>query len=99
LREVLGSYIQELKATRDMSAKQLQASKARVTGLEKDLETARQSIKIIDNELTGLKAKANRDDRVRLLKAQLFELNALINLEKEKSRYETELKATQAAVV
>jgi hypothetical protein len=32
------------------------------------------------------------------LKAQLFELNALINLEKEKSRYETELKATQAAV-
>jgi hypothetical protein len=88
---VSGSYIQELKATRDTSAKQLQASKARVTGLEKDLETARQSIKI-------MKAKANGDERVRLLKAQLFELNALINLEKEKSRYETELKATQAAV-
>jgi chromosome segregation ATPase len=91
LREVSGSYIQELKATIDMSAKQLQASRARVTGLEKDLETARQSIKII-------KAEANGDKRVRLLKAQLFELNALINLEKEKSRYKTELKATQAAV-
>lgn len=35
-----------------MFAKQLQASKARVTSLGKDLETARQSIKIINNELT-----------------------------------------------
>jgi hypothetical protein len=55
-------------------------------------------MKIIDDELTGLKAEANGDERVRLLKAQLFELNALINLEKEKLRYETELKSTQAAV-
>ena len=52
-----------------MSEKQLQALKARVIGLEKDLETARQSMKIMDDELIGLKAKANRDERVRLLKA------------------------------
>jgi hypothetical protein len=66
---VLGLYIQELKAVRDMSKKQLEASKARVRGLEKDLEMARHNTKIIDNELTGLKAKANGDERVRLLKA------------------------------
>jgi len=69
LREVSGLYIRELKATRDMSEKQLEASKARVRGLEKDLETARQSTKIMDDELTGLKAEANGDERVRLLKA------------------------------
>jgi chromosome segregation ATPase len=98
IEEELNKTQSDLKATRDMSKQQLQASKARVTGLEKDLETARQSIKIINDELTSLKAEANGDERVRLLKAQLFELNALINLEKEKSRYKTELKATQAAV-
>jgi len=66
---VLGLYIQELKATRDMFAKQLQALKAQVTSLKKDLEIVRQSIKIINNKLTSLKAKANKDNRVKLLKA------------------------------
>jgi hypothetical protein len=53
-----------------MYEKQLEASKGRVTGLEKDLETAQQSARTIGEELRGLKAKVNEGDkRVRQLKA------------------------------
>jgi len=99
LRQLSSSYIQDLKTARDTSGKQLEASKARVTGLEIDLETARQSARTMEEELRVLKAEANEgDERVRRLKAQLLQVNRLIDLEREKSRHETELEATQAAV-
>lgn len=70
-----------------------------MTGLETDLETAQRSARAMEEELRGLKAEANEgDERVRRLKAQLLQVNRLIDLEKEKSRRETELEATQAAV-
>jgi hypothetical protein len=62
-----------------------------VTGLEKDLEVARQSVKERERELANLKLEINNEDeRIRLLKAQLFETNRLIQLEKEKEKLEAE---------
>jgi chromosome segregation ATPase len=59
--------------------KRLETSKSQVTGLKKDLEAARQSIKERERELVSLKLKIdNKDERIRLLKAQLFETNRLI---------------------
>ncbi len=50
-----------------------------MTGLEKDLEAARQFIKERERELVSLKLKIdNKDEYIRLLKAQLFETNRLI---------------------
>jgi chromosome segregation ATPase len=73
---------------RDTYGKQLEASKGRVTGLETDLETAQRSARTMEEELRGLKAEANEgDERVRRLKAQLLQVNRLIDLEREKSRH------------
>jgi hypothetical protein len=64
-----------------------------VTGLKKDLEVARQSIKERERELASLKLKIdNEDERIRLLKAQLFKTNRLIQLEKEKEKLKAEQK-------
>lgn len=99
LRELSSSYIKDIKTANDKYKKKLEASKGRVTGLEKDLETAQQSAMTMEEELRGLKGEANKgDERVRRLKAQLLQVNRLIDLEKEKSRRETELEATLAAV-
>ena len=70
-----------------------------MTGLEEDLEAARQSIKERETELAGLRLDIDDDDeRIRLLKAQLFETNRLIQLEKDKRKLEAEQKEIQAAV-
>jgi hypothetical protein len=70
-----------------------------VDGLEKDLEVARQSIKERKRELVSLKLEIDyEDERIRLLKVQLFETNRLIQLEKEKEKLETEQKEIQAAL-
>jgi hypothetical protein len=99
LRQLSGSYIKELKTAKADAEKRLEASKSRIIGLEKDLEAARQSIKERETELAGLKLDIDDDDeRVRLLKAQLFETNRLIQLEKEKKKLEAEQKEIQAAV-
>jgi hypothetical protein len=58
-----------------------------VTGLERDLKVARQSIKEKERELTSLKLKINNKNKyIRSLKAQLFKTNHLILLEKEKEK-------------
>jgi hypothetical protein len=99
LRQWSSSYIKDIKTARDTYGKQLETSKARVTDLETDLETTQRSARTMEDELRGLKAEANEgDERVRRLKAQLLQVNRLIDLEKEKSRRETELEATQKAV-
>jgi chromosome segregation ATPase len=70
LRQLSGSYIKELKTVKADAKKRLEASKSRVTGLEKDLEVTRQSIKKRETELAGLKLNINNNNkRVRLLKA------------------------------
>jgi hypothetical protein len=70
LRQLLGSYIKELKSVKADAKKRLKASKSRVIGLEEDLEVARQSIKERETELVGLKLNINdNNERIRLLKA------------------------------
>jgi len=79
LRQLSGSYIKKLKSAKADAERRLEASKSRVTGLEEDLEAAQQSIKEKETELVGLKLDIDNDDeRVRLLKAQLFKTNRLI---------------------
>ena len=79
MRQLSGSYIKELKSAKADAERRLEASKSRVTGLEEDLEAAQQSIKEKETELVGLKLDIDNDDeRVRLLKAQLFKTNRLI---------------------
>ncbi|PMD60221.1 uncharacterized protein K444DRAFT_629622 [Hyaloscypha bicolor E] len=51
LRQLSGSYIKKLKLAKADAEKRLEASKSRVTGLEEDLEVARQSIKERETEL------------------------------------------------
>lgn len=85
MRQLLGSYIKELKLVKADTEKRLEASKSRVIGLEEDLEAARQFIKEREIELVGLKLNINNNNKhIRLLKAQLFETDRLIQLEKEK---------------
>lgn len=70
-----------------------------MTSLEKDLEAVQQSIKKSERELASLKLEIDdEDERIRLLKAQLFETNRLIQLEKEKEKLEAEQKEIQAAL-
>jgi chromosome segregation ATPase len=91
LRQLSGSYIKELKLAKADAEKRLEASKNRVTGLKEDLEAARQFIKERETELAGPKLNIDdNDERIRLLKIQLFETNSLIQLEKEKKKLEAE---------
>jgi chromosome segregation ATPase len=93
LRQLSGSYIKELKTVKADTEKRLEASKSRIIGLEKDLEAVQQSIKERETELAGLKLNiTDNNERVRLLKAQLFETSRLIQLEKEKKKLEAEQK-------
>ncbi|KAH7378884.1 hypothetical protein BKA64DRAFT_648308 [Cadophora sp. MPI-SDFR-AT-0126] len=100
LEKISSPYIKNLKSTKAKVDKRLEASKNQVTGLEKDLEAARQSIKARKRDLASLKLEIDdEDERIRLLKAQLFETNRLIQLEKEKEKLEAEQMEIQAALV
>ncbi|KAH6663814.1 hypothetical protein B0J14DRAFT_661754 [Halenospora varia] len=89
----------DLKSAKAEVDKRLETSKSQVTGLEKDVEAARQSIKERERELASLKLEIDdEDERIRLLKAQLFETNRMIQLEKEKEKLEAEQKEIQAAL-
>ncbi|KAH8728905.1 hypothetical protein GQ44DRAFT_723825 [Phaeosphaeriaceae sp. PMI808] len=89
---------EEAEGTSNLRA-ELSTTKAKNEALRKHPETAQRSARAIEEELRGLKAEANEGNkRVRRLKAQLLQVYRLINLEKEKSRRETELEATQAVV-
>ena len=79
LRQVSSSYIKDLKSFKAEVDKRLKTLKSQVTGLEIDLEAARQSIKERERELVSLKLKINnKNQRIRLLKTQLFKANRLI---------------------
>jgi hypothetical protein len=72
LRHISSSYIKDLKSANAEVGKRLETSKSQVTGLEKDLEVARLSIKERERELAGLKLEINnQDERIRLLLVQL----------------------------
>ena len=72
-------YIKDLKSFKAEVDKRLKTLKSQVTGLEIDLEAARQSIKERERELVSLKLKINnKNQRIRLLKTQLFKANRLI---------------------
>jgi chromosome segregation ATPase len=54
LRQILGLYIKDLKSAKAEVNTRLKTSESQVTGLEKDLEAARLSIKKRERELASL---------------------------------------------
>jgi chromosome segregation ATPase len=99
MRQQSVKWLKKLKSAKITYETTLKASQRQIAGLEKDLEAAKQSNKVRETELASPKLDIDDvDERIRLLKAQLFETNCLIQLEKQKEKLEAEQKEIQAAV-